>query len=47
MSTTYYKDNKEYTYREAKALTGANFKEVDKNIAVFIREGVCGGNANS
>ena len=39
MSTTYYKDNKEYTYREALALTGANFKEVDKNIAVFIREG--------
>ena len=39
MSTTYYKDSKEYTYREALALTGANFKEVDKNIAVFIREG--------
>jgi hypothetical protein len=37
MSTTYYKNNKEYSYREAKNIVGANFADRAKNIAVFKR----------
>ena len=39
MSTTYYKDNKEYTYREAKNIVGANFSDSNKNIEAILRDG--------
>ena len=39
MSTTYYKDNKEYSYREAKNIVGANFSDSNKNIEAILRDG--------
>ena len=39
MSTTYYKDNKEYSYREAKDIVGANFSDSNKNIEAILRDG--------
>ena len=39
MSTTYYKNNKEYSYREAKNIVGANFSDSNKNIEAILRDG--------
>ena len=39
MSTTYYKDNTEYSYREAKDIVGANFSDSNKNIEAILRDG--------
>ena len=39
MSTTYYRNNKEYSYREAKDIVGANFSDSNKNIEAILRDG--------
>ena len=39
MSVTYLRDGKECSYREAKDIVGANFKEVNKNTEAILREG--------